>query len=603
MTPTPPLDAHVAVTGRELVHVPARHLAPTLAAKVLTELPSSGSPLDAGTRSMMERRLGHEFGDVRLHADSYAAATAHRFRARALTVGTDILFGAGQLRPHTPRGEQLLAHELSHTVQQRSASSVTIQLDAITDVEKLLSYGLLDWAITDADAMEALAILQTIPDADLGKELSRLGQKYVDRLLDNLPDAAKSGPEYTKIIQALGAARTVPYAKDLLSYGLFDLVITDAEVTQVFNTFTNLPDAERETFLAELNASGRLSRLVSNSNSGHHRLYLQPWIRTLTRGGLTLQQRELLRVIVRESDDIGTLTLAAQIRFAVDVGPSIIPDRPPADWDVPHLRETYLTLDLLPEAHAAQNAELLRLGQFKQAATGNQVVAGTYDSGTRELGINIESSDDLRGSIMHETGHAVDAQMGWSYGPESAKSERGGWKTYGVAWNLCATEMIQDAAGGLSTQLEPPEQADVVKEMAKAMGNRTVVGLKDAVRGLPWFPGLAADERRDALSDPTFTAIEVGQDQPYFKRPDGGVHLGDHVYQESYAPRWVRYEHQARGRMVSPYQFRDPGEWFAEAYSFYYAPDERGKGAKLQDKDSNTKAYFDTDVDTLAASR
>jgi hypothetical protein len=605
---------HAPLAGRELAHGTAAGSASALAtgilaARILTGLPSSGSPLEAGPRAAMECGFGRSFGDVRVHADSYAAATADRFGARALTVGTDILFGAGQLRAQTPQGQQLLAHELAHTAEQRAAGGVTIALDAIADVEKLLSYGLLDWAITDADAMEALALLEAIPDADLGKQLGRLDQKYVNRLLDNLPDAAKTGPEYTRIIQALGPARTIPYAADLLSYSLFDLVITDAEVTRVFSTFTNLPAADRETFLANLNAAGRLSRLISNSNSGHHRLYIQPWIRTLTKGGLTGQQRELLRVIVTESDDLGTLTLAAETRFDVAVGPSQQAGRPPADWDAAHLRETYLVLDLLPEADVAHNQQLLRLGQFRQAPekdrTSTQTVAGVYKP--KELAINIagDVDDKFDRAVIHETGHAVDKELGWTEGPEPGTPARGGWVTYDKGRKPCADDMITDAAAGLSKQLTPAERTDVATEMAKAMDRGKAQGLKDAVRGLPWFPGLAAGQRRDALADPSFTAIEAGLDKPYNSETDVAVPLGPrgHVYLQSYQPVWVRYEHQAWARKVSPYQFRSPGEWFAEAYASYYTPDPRGKGQKLADHDADTKKYFDDVVDKLQASR
>jgi hypothetical protein len=76
-----------------------------------------GSPLPAGTRSFMEQRFGHDFSRVRVHADGNAAELAGGLGARAFTVGSDIVFGGGEYRPHTREGTRLLAHELTHTVQ------------------------------------------------------------------------------------------------------------------------------------------------------------------------------------------------------------------------------------------------------------------------------------------------------------------------------------------------------------------------------------------------------------------------------------------------------------------------------------------------------
>lgn len=81
---------------------------------------SAGGPMDAGTRSFMESRFGHDFSGVRIHHDHRAAESARSFDALAYTHGSDIVFGQGQYDPHSNRGRHLLAHELAHVVQQRS---------------------------------------------------------------------------------------------------------------------------------------------------------------------------------------------------------------------------------------------------------------------------------------------------------------------------------------------------------------------------------------------------------------------------------------------------------------------------------------------------
>lgn len=83
----------------------------------------SGRPLDPATRDFMESRFGHGFGDVHVHADTSAAESARAINARAYTVGSDITFGAGQYRPETESGKRLLAHELTHVLQQRAGQT------------------------------------------------------------------------------------------------------------------------------------------------------------------------------------------------------------------------------------------------------------------------------------------------------------------------------------------------------------------------------------------------------------------------------------------------------------------------------------------------
>ena len=81
----------------------------------------SGRPLDPGIRDFMEARFGHDFAGVRIHTDHAAAATAHSVNALAYTVGHDVVFGAGQYAPETTQGKHVLAHELTHVIQQSAA--------------------------------------------------------------------------------------------------------------------------------------------------------------------------------------------------------------------------------------------------------------------------------------------------------------------------------------------------------------------------------------------------------------------------------------------------------------------------------------------------
>jgi hypothetical protein len=82
-------------------------------------LRTSGRPLDAATRADMEPRFGHDFSAVRVHSDARAARSAAAVAARAYTVGPHVVMGAGY-QAGSPDGRRLLAHELTHVVQQRA---------------------------------------------------------------------------------------------------------------------------------------------------------------------------------------------------------------------------------------------------------------------------------------------------------------------------------------------------------------------------------------------------------------------------------------------------------------------------------------------------
>lgn len=79
-----------------------------------------GQPLPQSLRNFFEPRFGHDFSGVRVHTDKRAAQLTRDVNARAFTVGRDLVFGAGQYVLETTTGQRLLAHELTHVVQQNS---------------------------------------------------------------------------------------------------------------------------------------------------------------------------------------------------------------------------------------------------------------------------------------------------------------------------------------------------------------------------------------------------------------------------------------------------------------------------------------------------
>lgn len=91
-----------------------------------------GGPLPREVRNYFEPRMGHEFSDVRIHTDSGAAQSAVALSARAYTVGRDVVFGEGEYSPGTREGNRLLAHELTHVVQQRDRGDSVIRRQFVT---------------------------------------------------------------------------------------------------------------------------------------------------------------------------------------------------------------------------------------------------------------------------------------------------------------------------------------------------------------------------------------------------------------------------------------------------------------------------------------
>jgi hypothetical protein len=82
-----------------------------------------GNSMDHGTQHFMERRFGTDFSDVKIHTGSQAVQMSRELNAEAFTVGNDVYFNEGKYSPNSDSGRHLLAHELTHTVQQKENPS------------------------------------------------------------------------------------------------------------------------------------------------------------------------------------------------------------------------------------------------------------------------------------------------------------------------------------------------------------------------------------------------------------------------------------------------------------------------------------------------
>jgi hypothetical protein len=108
-------DKDTIQTSRTRAAGPASELDVQAAADAAAQ---RGAPLPAATRAFFEPRFGADFGHVRIHTDTRAAVAARSIHARAFTAGREIVFASGEFAPESNDGRRLLAHELTHVIQQ-----------------------------------------------------------------------------------------------------------------------------------------------------------------------------------------------------------------------------------------------------------------------------------------------------------------------------------------------------------------------------------------------------------------------------------------------------------------------------------------------------
>jgi hypothetical protein len=194
----------------------------------------AGQPLDNSVQTQMESVFEQQFGQVRLHTDAAAAALSNQLNARAFTIGSHIAFGAGEYQPGTPTGDALLAHELTHVVQQGQAGP------------GVMSKGEADQSALEQEADTAAvgAVLRSW--APLARGLGAIQQAILPRLKTGL---------------RLSRCATTPRIRPTgVHYDQVDLWgVTEPDLDDLYPTATKDSNPERDEILnhlEQLNAGG-----------------------------------------------------------------------------------------------------------------------------------------------------------------------------------------------------------------------------------------------------------------------------------------------------------------------------------------------------------
>ncbi len=208
-------------------HAPAE--APVTVSQTISR---SGQPLDPNTRAFMEDRFGQDFSGVQVHTDSQAAQSAADIGAQAYTVGQHIAFGAGRYAPGTTPGDTLIAHELTHVVQQRGQSTPfatggAVAVQQSTSDEFVQRLTVPDWVLDQLPAPVANFIREIEASGGIFEYIEGLMSGIVERVFGGLEQGANTVVELIEAFTTLYT--TIPVISISIASGNRELFTSAVE--------------------------------------------------------------------------------------------------------------------------------------------------------------------------------------------------------------------------------------------------------------------------------------------------------------------------------------------------------------------------------------
>jgi hypothetical protein len=256
-SPSDPAEREADATARKVVRMPlpasavarveARNIArqaegpPRIGAAVPAGISASvgaGAPLPQGVRRFMEPRLRADLSLVRVHTGERAATLNRQLNAQAFTVGNQIFFGRNRFRPETEEGRELIAHELTHTIQQQAV----VQRKADTEVAQRVPTGIQRLGLDDIlDGLAELAANVpgfTLLTLIIGR--NPINMRAVERsalnLLRGFMGIMPGGELLFQVLDRYGVAQRIA---DWVSAQIDAMGLTFQGIRDAFNRFTD----------------------------------------------------------------------------------------------------------------------------------------------------------------------------------------------------------------------------------------------------------------------------------------------------------------------------------------------------------------------------
>lgn len=608
-------------------------------------------------KSGVENLSGHSMDDVKVHYNSDKPAT---LQAHAYAQGTDIHIAPGQEK-HLPHEAWHVVQQKQGRVQptkqlKETSKTNNAPIQAVMSVDafkQLTTLGESRKTIGEIDrALQAYHdfILEPVDLDDQvtnTQERTRLIQEVLRKTNTYIQNKEEDDPQHKRLAPVKSFREDVLLEIEQISGNIpsnltiVDRINQDPDADTTRSLVISIAKAPRakpwiQDYLQITNDQQKLATMTTLLNQGILPLIFDQAfvngagsdiIGTFPKGkNMSSSPRRIINLLVSLVTDLGALKKLVSQRFDIDVAniKGLEVNKPTAgddtvqvetDWTIEGLKRAYDIMIKLPDGHAISNTSFAKLKRFTGSGGwygDDKTVSLAYDnvndkrSDERTLsdkwnnkGTNVFTGKNMFDkTVRHEVGHAVDHLKGFS-GAYCTTANGGNWESFATTMNMvqayldannsalsnhaACLGMVKLEIAKLVTAEETVSnvKAEVIRLMALASGNH----------GIAFDPNIV---RTDSIFE---DLQKVNLQKPW--KTSGGKDVGGKTFVYSNDTSLHSYDTAARARQVSNYQFRAPGEWFAEAYAAFYQPDEtpRGYGSLLQGRDATTYTYIDTNVD------